>query len=126
MGHEFHELPDLFVIFNSGIGHPSAGASWDDALHLLFDKSDFRPVLFTSHSKEDSGRDYSALSRRQDCRFLTHPAVNPFMSLKRDVAVTYLKYIINSNHSYMLVRGSPPDGVIPGDTVWEKLKHVLK
>jgi hypothetical protein len=31
-----------------------------------------------------------------------------------------------SNHTYMLVRGSPPDGVIPGNTVWEKLKHVLK
>ena len=52
-------------------------------------------MLFTSHSKEDSARDYSALSRRQDCRFLTHPAVNPFMSLKKDVALTDLKYIIN-------------------------------
>ena len=31
----------------------------------------------------------------QDCRFLTHPAVNPFMSLKKDVAITDLKYIIN-------------------------------
>ena len=55
----------------------------------------FKTVLFTSHSKDDSARDYSALSLRQDCRFLSHPAVNPFMSLKRDVAVTNLKYIIN-------------------------------
>ena len=31
----------------------------------------------------------------QDCRFLTHPAVNPFMSMKKDVALTDLKYIIN-------------------------------
>jgi len=35
-------------------------------------------------------------------------------------------FFVCSNHTYMLVRGSPPDGVIPGNTVWEKLKHVLK
>ena len=93
--HEHHELPDLFVIFNSGLGHGTAGKDWDDALEILFNQSDFKTVLFTSHSKDDSARDYSALSLRQDCRFLSHPAVNPFMSLKRDVAVTNLKYIIN-------------------------------
>ena len=81
--------------FGAGIGHGSAGLSWNNALELLFNKSDFKTVLFTSHSKEDSARDYAALSRRQDCRFLTHPAVNPFMSLKKDVALTDLKYIIN-------------------------------
>jgi len=40
----------------------------------------------------------------QDCRFLTHPAVNPFMSLKKDVAITDLKNIINRSLSLSLAR----------------------
>jgi len=124
--HEYHDLPDLFVAYNSGIGYGSAQDTWRDALELVFNKSNFKPILFTSHSKEDSARDYSYLSRRQDCKFLTRPAENPFMSYKKDVAVNNLKYIIQSNHSYALVRGAPPDGVIPGDSLWEKLKYALK
>lgn len=34
-------------------------------------------------AQEDSARDYAYLSRRQDCRYLTHPKENPFMSLKK-------------------------------------------
>ena len=39
--------------------------------------------MITKGVQEDSARDYAYLSRRQDCRYTTHPAENPFMSLKK-------------------------------------------
>ena len=124
--HEFHDLPDLFVIFNSGVGYTRNEDTWADALDLMFNKSNWTPVLMTSHNADDAARDYSYLSRRQDCRFLALPAENPFMSLRRDVALNNLKYVIQSNHTYALVRGSPPSGVISAGSLIETLRNALR
>mmetsp|Transcript_43789 Transcript_43789/g.68559 ORF Transcript_43789/g.68559 Transcript_43789/m.68559 type:complete len:95 (+) Transcript_43789:232-516(+) len=88
----------------------------------MFNQSGFKPCLFTSHNKEDTARDYSYLSRRQDCRFITHPQENPFMALKKEVALNNLHYVINSNHSYALVKGAPPGGLIWGGSIIEKIR----
>jgi len=124
---EYYDVPDLFVAFNSGFGLRSELGldSWSEALDVVFNKTGFKPLLMTSHSKEDSGRDYAFLARRQDCRFSMHPAENPFMSLRKDAAVNNLRYIINSNHTYAVARGSPPSGVIPGG-FWETIQNAMR
>jgi hypothetical protein len=122
---EYFPMPDMFVAFNSGMGF-GGDYTWDGALDIVFNGSGFKPLLLTSHNMEDAARDYAYLSRRQDCRFIMHPAVNPFMSLRNDAAVNDIRYIINSNHTYSIARGSPPIGVIAGDTIFEKIKNALR
>lgn len=84
---EYFPTPDLFVVFNSGMGYRDGNENtWNGALNIVFNHSGFKPLLLTSHGKEDSARDYAYLSRRQDCRFLMHPYENPFMSLRNGAA----------------------------------------
>lgn len=123
---EYVDVPDLYCLFNSGVGYPHAQDEWTDALDIVFNESGFKPALFSSHNKEDSARDYAYLSRRQDCRYLTHPKENPFMSLKKDVAVNNLSYMINSNQHYAMVRGAPPDGLIWGSNLIEKIRNATR
>ena len=35
----------------SGVGHAGLQETWKEALHLVFNKSGFKPAIFTSHSK---------------------------------------------------------------------------
>eukprot|EP00283_Hemiselmis_rufescens_P011848 CAMPEP_0173458716 /NCGR_PEP_ID=MMETSP1357-20121228/60090_1 /TAXON_ID=77926 /ORGANISM="Hemiselmis rufescens, Strain PCC563" /LENGTH=377 /DNA_ID=CAMNT_0014426109 /DNA_START=12 /DNA_END=1145 /DNA_ORIENTATION=+ len=125
--HEYTDLPDLFVTFNSGMGFNSTVEgrnSWDDALDLIFHDTGFTPLLMTSHSREDSGKDYAYVSRRNDCRFTVHPAENPFMALNTDAAVNNIRNHINTNHTYAVVKGAPPSGVI-GGSLYERLTQAL-
>jgi hypothetical protein len=39
------------VLGRSGVGHGNQQETWKDALNLVFNKSNFKPAIFTSHSK---------------------------------------------------------------------------
>jgi hypothetical protein len=40
----------------SGVGHSSLQETWKEALDLVFNKSGFKPAIFTSHSKVSAWR----------------------------------------------------------------------
>lgn len=103
--------PDLFVLFNSGVGFQNASGSdtWDVVMQVALDSK--KPILFTAFSAEDVKRDQAYLETvlTEDnsetlIGFKTFEE-NPFMNMKKDAARNNYRYMINSNHSFKLVRG---------------------
>lgn len=103
--------PDMFVLFNSGVGfqHSQGSSEWEGVLEAAL--STQKPMLFTSFSIEDATRDQAYLEKIGSARpggyeVLIPVEENPFMNMKKDAARNNYRYMIHSNHSIQVIRGT--------------------
>lgn len=85
-------IPDAFVLYNPGVGHPHLRESWRPTMETVL--ASRKPVLLTSFSVEDQQRDVAALQElvasspdlnQYELRFLCRAKQNSFRSLKYQV-----------------------------------------
>jgi hypothetical protein len=84
---------DVFVLFNPGVGSETLGHLWTPTLQLLLDSR--KPVVCTSHGKQDLQDDLDRLSKLaadenqqhldNALEFLSKPCANPYASLSTRV-----------------------------------------
>lgn len=81
-----HRIPDLYVMYNSGIGHPREKQYWKESIDILLQNK--VPILGTSFNKVDFERDVhdsqlfaKAKEMNRDVRAI---GVNPFADMIED------------------------------------------
>jgi len=100
--------PDVFVLFNSGVGfqHASGNDTWNVVMEAALESK--KPLVFTAFSVEDAKRDQAYLETvctEDNSEILLDFEENPFMNMKKDAARNNYRYMINSNHSIKVIRG---------------------
>ena len=83
----FQRNRDVFVCFNSGVGHPLTENEWKPALkHVLKTRC---LTIFTSMNKSDQMHDVDAIKRNFDGDYVVvlRPTFNKFSSLRPDFSV---------------------------------------
>lgn len=73
--------PDVYVLFNPGLGHPHLKEGWRSTLKTLV-KHGEKPVYITAHSTSDMERDaFTIASEQEESNFSVHCFnANPFSS----------------------------------------------
>lgn len=129
------EHPDLYVAFNSGLGHAAYSAVWPQTLqyvrrlqqgrrgwrsHATFHAPRLRPrcltryllethkpLILTSNSAADAESDIAALEQTEQPAwdYLVRPSLNIFRSLRCDVHPQSVRELVWANHSVMVVHG---------------------
>jgi hypothetical protein len=98
-------LPDLYVGYNTGLGHPAYRAAWLPSLAYMLETH--RPVVLTSHNQDDADRDAAFLETvtEPDWQWIVRPSLNLFRALRCDVHPRDIRHLVWANHSVMVVRG---------------------
>ena len=83
----FQRRRDIFVLFNSGVGHSFTSEEWKPALHAALKTRCL--MLFTSVNKEDQDADVNALQKECDGEYVVvmRPTENKFASMRPDIPV---------------------------------------
>lgn len=140
--HEVHDElmmedvhPDLYVAFNSGLGHAAYSAVWPQTLQYALRRhcpgvgaggdlmqsvahlsprcptryllETHKPLILTSNSTADAESDIAALERTEQPAwdYLVRPSLNIFRSLRCDVHPQSVRELVWANHSVMVVHG---------------------
>jgi hypothetical protein len=109
--------PDLFCLFNPGMGQPEWAASWRPTVRLALATG--RPLLCTAFSQRDLDADVAFLRdlEREDggvgaLEWIAEPAPNPFASRRRLVAPApgasgaASEHVVQTNWAAFVVRSS--------------------
>lgn len=108
------EIPDAFVLYNPGVGHPNLRESWEPTLQAVL--ASCKPVLITSFSLEDQQRDIAALQdlvantpvlKQHEIQFRCRAKQNSFRSLKYQVDPSNVDTPIQTNSRVMVVQLAP-------------------
>jgi splicing suppressor protein 51 len=102
-----NKVPDGFVLFNPGLGHPHLERLWSPSISLALQH--LRPLLITSFSAVDLERDLRVLhatakSLNSTLRFMYPPQLNPFKSLKYTVDPAQLLAPVQTNQYAMVIQ----------------------
>ncbi|DAZ94290.1 TPA: hypothetical protein N0F65_010887 [Lagenidium giganteum] len=99
-------LPDAYVLFNPGVGHPHLRELWRPTMDLVLNSG--KPALLTSFSERDQQRDLNALRElyaHHSVRFLVGPGRNTFRSLQYQLDPADVFSPIQTNSHVMVIRG---------------------
>lgn len=135
--HEIHddlvlhgEIPDLYVAFNPGVGHPSHSVTWTPTLsfasllsfgprwlvsfsssgqlisqkrYLLETK---RPIILTSLNEHDMNQDINALNEQAAGKFLwLASGANEFPALRHDIDQEHPRHMNFANWGVTAIKG---------------------
>lgn len=107
--HEIQDktLPDAFVMFNPGVGHPFLKSNWRPTIEAVLTSG--RPILLTAFSEEDQERDLKVLNAiatdsRMELDFIVSPRLNPFQKRTCQMDPSNLLAPIQTNYLIMIVQ----------------------
>lgn len=100
-------LPDAFVMFNPGVGHPFLKSNWRPTIEAVLKSG--RPILITAFSQEDQERDLEVLSAiatesQMELGFIVSPCLNPFQKRTCQMDPSNLLAPIQTNNRIMIVQ----------------------
>ena len=83
----FRRNRDVFVLFNSGVGHFMTKDAWTPALKKVLKTRCV--TIFTSLNKKDQDRDVEAVKENHDGEYVVvlKPTFNKFSSMRPDISV---------------------------------------
>lgn len=107
--HEIQDktLPDAFVMFNPGVGHPFLRSNWRPTIEAVLTSG--RPILLTAFSEEDQQRDLEVLNAiatdaQMELDFIVPPRLNPFQKRTCQMDPSNLLAPIQTNCRIMIVQ----------------------